>query len=99
MCERYWYAVDALMADLTSQRFRVSATSQEDAERKTRDRCHGAAAIIAFEDFAALRPASFERGWKWSQPLKSRSEPGWIWSQRVSPRAHRPRGQEDEHHC
>jgi hypothetical protein len=51
-----WYAVDALMADLTSKRFRVWATSQEDAERKTRDRSPGAAAIIAVETFPTLRP-------------------------------------------
>ena len=97
MCDRSWYAVDALMVDLTSHQCRVSATSEEDAERKTRDRCPGAVAIMVIEDFAALRPAAFERGWKWSQPPKSRSGPGWMWSEGVTPRAQRP-GEEDGHY-
>lgn len=96
MHDRSWYAVDALMADLTSRRFRVSASSDEDAERKARDHCPGAVAIMVLEDFAALRPAAFERGWKWSQPPKARSGPGWTWSERVNPRVHRP-GDEDGH--
>jgi hypothetical protein len=99
MHDRNWYVVDALMADLTSRRFRVSATSQQDAERKMQDRCPAVAAILVLEDSAALRPAAFERGWKWSQPLRSRTEPGWVWSERVNPRVHGPRDQEDEHHC
>jgi len=56
MDNRYWYMVDALMADLTSRRFRVSAASQEDAERKVRDICTGVAAIVAVEDLAVLWP-------------------------------------------
>ena len=100
MCDQSsWYEVDALMADLTSRRFRVSATSEEDAERKTRDHCPGAVAIMVLEDSAALRPAAFERGWKWSQPPKSRSGPGWTWSGRVGPKVHRPGDEKDGHHC
>lgn len=90
MSDRHWYALDALMADLTSRRYRLLATSEEDAEQMMRDRCPGAVAILVFEDYAALRPAAFERGWKWSQPLKSRSGPGWMWSERVNPRTHLP---------
>jgi hypothetical protein len=56
MDDRDWYMVDALMAGLTSRRFRVSATSQEDAERKMQDSCPGVAAIVAVEEFAALWP-------------------------------------------
>jgi hypothetical protein len=90
MRDRRWYAVDALMADLRSQRYRVWATSQEGAQRKMWDRCPAAVAILVLEDSAALRPAAFERGWKWSRPLKSRSGPGWMWSERVNPRIHSP---------
>jgi hypothetical protein len=98
VCNRHWYEVDALMADLTSRRYRVLATSEEDAERKMRDRCPGAVAILVLVEHAALRLAAFERGWKWSQPLKFRSRPGWMWSERVNPRAHRP-AEADGHHC
>ena len=98
MSDQVWYEVDVLTADLTSRRYRVLATSEEGAERKMRDRCPAAVAILVLEDRAALRPAAFERGWKWSQPLKSRSGPGWMWSQSVNPRVHRP-GEADGHHC
>ena len=62
MSDRHWYALDALMADLTSRRYRLLATSEEDAELMMRDRCHGAVAILVLEDYSALRPAAFERG-------------------------------------
>ena len=98
MSNRHWYEVNALMADLTSRRYRVLATSEEGAERKMQDRCPAAVAILVLEDRAALWRAAFERGWKWSQPLKSRSGPGWMWSQSVNPRVHRP-GEADGHRC
>jgi hypothetical protein len=62
MSDRHWYALDALMADLTSRRYRLLATSEEDAEQKMRDRCPGAVAILILEDYAAPRPAAFTRG-------------------------------------
>ena len=87
MSDQLWYEVDALTADLTSRRYRVLATSEEGAERKMRDRCPAAVAILVLEARAALRPAAFERGWKWSEHTKSRSKPGWMWSEKVGPRA------------
>ena len=57
MSDQVWYEVDALTADLTSRRYRVLATSEEGAERKMRDRCPAAVAILVLEDRAALRPA------------------------------------------
>ncbi len=62
MSDQVWYEVDALTADLTSRRYRVLATSEEDAERKMRDRCPAAVAILVLEDRAALRPAAFREG-------------------------------------
>lgn len=55
MSDQVWYEVDALTADLTSRRYRVLATSEEGAERKMRDRCPAAVAILVLEDRAALR--------------------------------------------
>ena len=50
MSDQVWYEVDALTADLTSRRYRVLATSEEGAERKMRDRCPAAVAILVLED-------------------------------------------------
>src|ERR671912_804978 len=96
MSDRHWYVLAALMEDLMSRRYRLLATSEEDAEQKMRDRCPGAVAILILEDYAAPRPAAFTRGWKWSQPLKARSGPGWMWSERVNHRAHRPEEEKEE---
>ena len=88
MSNRRWYVADALMADLTSHHRKFLATSEEDAQRKMREHYPGMVAILMLESpTAGRRPAAFERGWKWSEHIKSRSRPGWMWSERVGPRA------------
>ena len=47
MRERRWYEADALMADLTVGRCVILGYSEEEVERKMRERHPGAAAILA----------------------------------------------------
>jgi hypothetical protein len=46
MNDRAWYAVDALMADLTIRHHHVRAASEEEAERKIRERYPRAVTIL-----------------------------------------------------
>jgi hypothetical protein len=94
MSNRRWYVADALMADLTSHQCKVFATSEEDALRKMSKHYPGVVAILMLENPAApvRRGSANERGWKWSEHIKSRSKPGWMWSERVGPRAAQPSG-------
>jgi hypothetical protein len=61
MSDRRWYLADALMADLTSSRYRILAISEDDAERRMSDRHPKAVAILVFEDPATWRPTAVER--------------------------------------
>ena len=52
MRERRWYEADALMADLTVSRCVILDTSQEEVERKMRERHPGAVAVLARRETA-----------------------------------------------
>ena len=52
MRERRWYEADALMADLTVVRCVILGYSEEEVERKMRERHPGAAAILARRETA-----------------------------------------------
>jgi hypothetical protein len=47
MSDKHRYVVDALLADLTSRHHHVRAASEEEAERRTRERYPGAVAVLA----------------------------------------------------
>ena len=46
MNDRYWYAADALMADLTNHHHHLRASSEAEVERRMRDRYPEAVAIL-----------------------------------------------------
>ena len=46
MNERYWYAADALMADLTNHHHHLRAASEEEVERRMRERYPEAVALL-----------------------------------------------------
>src|SRR5215203_2644603 len=96
MSDQVWYEVDALTADLTSRRYRVLATSEEDAERKMRDRCPAAVAILVLEGRAAA--CRFRERMEVVAAAKVPLGPGWMWAQSVNLRVHLP-GEADGHHC
>jgi hypothetical protein len=52
MRERRWYEADALMADLTVNRRVILGTSEEEAERRMRERHPEAVAILARRETA-----------------------------------------------
>ena len=52
MRERRWYEADAFMADLTVRRCVILCTSEEEVERKMRERYPQAAAILARRETA-----------------------------------------------
>jgi hypothetical protein len=43
---RVWYAANALMADLTNRHHHVRAASEEEVERRMRERYPGAEAVL-----------------------------------------------------
>jgi hypothetical protein len=61
MSDRRWYLADALMADMTSSRYRILAISEDDAERKMSDHHPNAVAVLVLENPAGRRPAPIER--------------------------------------
>jgi hypothetical protein len=58
---RVWYAADALMADLTNRHHHLRAASEEEVERRMRERYPGAEAVL-------VRPEE-----SWRQAVLSRS--------------------------
>lgn len=50
--ERRWYEADALMADLAVLRRAILCASEEEAERRMRQRHPGAVAVLAREETA-----------------------------------------------
>ncbi len=52
MRERRWYEADALMGDLTVGRCVILGYSEEEVERKMRERHPGAAAVLARRETA-----------------------------------------------
>ncbi len=62
MTDRVWYAADALMADLTIRHHHARAASEEEVERKMRERYPEAVAVLGRQEKS------------WRQGL-SRSEP------------------------
>ena len=50
MADRVWYAVDALMADLTIRHHHARAASEEVVERKMRERYPGAVAVLGRQE-------------------------------------------------
>jgi len=60
---RVWYAADALMADLTTRHYHLRAASEEEVERRMRERYPEAEAVL-------VRPEE-----SWRQAVLSRSGP------------------------
>jgi len=58
MGEKRWYAADALRSDLINRHHHIRAESEEEAERRMRERYPGAAVLVLPEESWRQRSAA-----------------------------------------